>query len=401
VLTGPDGHPDLLIASDFPLQGAFGITTQPMAAAVAYVLRQHRFRAGRFRVGLQACDDSLAQTGQPDATKCLANAKAYARNASVVGVIGPMNSFCTEAMLPQLNRARGGPVTMVSPTNSAVQLVRPDPRAPPSLLRKLYPTGQRAYARVYPSDDVVQAAVAQVANRLGHGSAYYANDSYVATGAWPVFFRRGARRVGLRLAGSETWDPEAKDFRGLARRARASGAGAVVVDGNAYTGIDRVLRALRAELGRRFPIIGTEQLLPISQLFTMAGKAARGVHIVVGGLPLRRLAGDGGDFVRGFAATRPGGRVTPFDAYTATAAEVLLDAIARSDRTRESISRALAVTHLSRTPLGPVDFTAHGELRTAQVTVVRAEKGGAPVLVDGLDGGVVEEVIEGMNEVGR
>jgi hypothetical protein len=48
-----------------------------------------------------------------------------------------------------------------------------------------------------------------------------------------------------------------------------------------------------------------------------------------------------------------------------------------------------------------VDFTAHGELRTAQVTVVRAEKGGAPVLVDGLDGGVVEEVIEGMNEVAR
>ena len=62
VVTGGHGDPDLLIASDLPLTGQQRLT-QPMAAAVEYVLRRHGFRAGRFTLGLQSCDDATERYG--------------------------------------------------------------------------------------------------------------------------------------------------------------------------------------------------------------------------------------------------------------------------------------------------------------------------------------------------
>ena len=76
VLTG-GGDPDVLIASEMPLRDQLD-TTLPMADAVAYVLRERRFRAGRFKVGYQSCDDAIAQTGYSDGPKCRLNARIYA-----------------------------------------------------------------------------------------------------------------------------------------------------------------------------------------------------------------------------------------------------------------------------------------------------------------------------------
>ena len=62
VLTGGRGDADLLIASDLPLRGQIAATL-PMAEAVEFVLRSHDFRAGRFRLGYQSCDDATDQYG--------------------------------------------------------------------------------------------------------------------------------------------------------------------------------------------------------------------------------------------------------------------------------------------------------------------------------------------------
>jgi hypothetical protein len=69
---------DLLVVSDLPLQGGVRITTTQMAQAIAFVFREGGFRAGRFRVAYQSCDDSVGRTGLFDEAKCAANARAYA-----------------------------------------------------------------------------------------------------------------------------------------------------------------------------------------------------------------------------------------------------------------------------------------------------------------------------------
>ncbi len=73
--------------------------------AIAFVLRQHAFRAGRFRVGYQSCDDSTAKQGDFEPEKCRANAALYARTPRVVGILGPYNSACTIEQLAITNRA--------------------------------------------------------------------------------------------------------------------------------------------------------------------------------------------------------------------------------------------------------------------------------------------------------
>lgn len=392
VTTGPGGDPDLLIAADLPMRKQLG-TTLPMSQAVAFVLRQHHFRAGRFRLGLQSCDDATARYGTSDQTKCRGNAKAYAANPAVVGVVGPLNSDCAAPMLPILNLAPNGPVAVVSPTNGSPALVRGDPDAP-GALRKLYPNGQRGYARVYPSDDYEAAAGALLAKRLGHGSVFYLEDrDFSAAGPWRAYFRAAAARIGLHLAGTATWRVAAHNYRQLAQQVRATHVKAVYLNTTPGANLREVLRDLRAALGPHVAIIGNSGFLPISSLFANVGNLARGIHITSPGLPLDRLDTTGRRFARAFGATQHARRVTNFDVYAAAATELLLDAIAHSDGTRLSVTRALATAHLADGPLGPLSVDRHGELTTNQITVIRADHAGGANDVLGLEGGITEQVI--------
>jgi DNA-binding SARP family transcriptional activator/ABC-type branched-subunit amino acid transport system substrate-binding protein/DNA-binding beta-propeller fold protein YncE len=371
VTTAPGGAPRLLIAVDLPLSGQAG-ATEPMAAAVAFELARHHFRAGRYRIGLQACDDSLGQTGTSALVKCLINGRAYAADPAVIGIVGPLNSSCAEAMLPSLNTAPGGPVSAVSPSNSNPLLVRSDPNEP-GALRHVYPSGQRGYARVYPSDDYEAAAVAILAHRLGHGSVALLqdgfNDDTTSFGPW---FAHAAGRLHLRIAARATWDPQADHFTRIARQVAASGAGAVVVNGFPVSHLRPLLRDLRAAIGPHVPVIGTQATLSVSALFANAGGYARGLYLSSPGLAIAALDADGRRFVDAFARTQPDHHVTNFDVYAAAATDVLLDAIARSDGTRESVARALATTTLPRSPLGPIRFNRHGELASSPITIMRA-----------------------------
>jgi hypothetical protein len=90
------GKPKYLIASDLPMQGANRPQTTQMSAAIKFILKQHKFKAGKYTVGYQTCDDSTAQAGKWDSAKCTSNARAYAAEKSLLGVIGTFNSCCAK-----------------------------------------------------------------------------------------------------------------------------------------------------------------------------------------------------------------------------------------------------------------------------------------------------------------
>jgi hypothetical protein len=70
--------------------------------------------------------------------------------------------------------------------------------------------------------------------------------------------------------------------------------------------------------------------ITLTRFFEQAGAAARGVYVTFGGRPVERLTPARRAFAHRFGASRPG-RVANWAVYGAAAAEVLLDAIARSD----------------------------------------------------------------------
>ena len=82
------------------------------------------FRAGEHTVGYHSCDVSTLQTGGFEFRTCAANANGYAHAEQLVAVIGTYSSFCAEVEIPILNRAPGGPVAMISPSNTGPGLTR-------------------------------------------------------------------------------------------------------------------------------------------------------------------------------------------------------------------------------------------------------------------------------------
>ena len=136
-----EGDPDVLIASDFPLQGSSRTQTIQIVEAIRYLLEQANFKAGDHNVAFQSCDDATAQAGKWDSGKCSTNAQAYAGNEKLVGVIGTFNSGCAAIEIPVLNQAPGGGVAMISPANTYVCLTEGGPGCDATEPDKYYPSG--------------------------------------------------------------------------------------------------------------------------------------------------------------------------------------------------------------------------------------------------------------------
>lgn len=371
--------PDLLIASDFPLQGGGqSHVSRSMADAIRFALRRRGYRAGKYVVGYQSCDDSTAQSVGADYFKCASNAKAYSQTAQLVGLIGPYNSYCAEIQLPILNRASSGSVPTISPANTDTGLTRAGPGVPRGQPESFYPTGVRNYVRVVPGDDLAGAADAVFAKRLGLRKVYVLRDDYVGFSSG---FTRAARRIGLPIAGSAVWPAQgettkerrrtANIYAALASRIVRSGADGVFLGGLSFTGGYDVLRALRVRLGREFPVIATDGFFPVPAIMREAGPAALNTYVSFPGLG--KLSPGGQELWRAFEATQPG-RTLPNGTYvpqTLQAAELMLAAIARSDGTRGSVLRELRGLRAANGMFGPYGFDANGDVTPEHVTVFR------------------------------
>jgi ABC-type branched-subunit amino acid transport system substrate-binding protein/DNA-binding beta-propeller fold protein YncE len=393
-------EPDVLLASDLPLQGPGGHDPPPpaMVKAIRFVLGQHGFRAGRYTVGYRSCDDSTKQTGFFEPRRCAANANAYAYAERLVAVIGPHNSGCAQVELPILNRAPGGPLAMISPTNSAVGLTRgrlPPPfgyRGEPEVF---YPIGARHYVRLTAPESLEGVAHAVLAKRLGLKRVYVLYDGgayWKAVLADP--FRRAAPRLGVGIAGSETFDPDAKSYAALTDRVARSGAQGVVLGAGPFDGGVRLLKALRARLGKRVAIMAGAEFgsIPTAELFDQVGAGARGLYVATVDVPRSALplSPAGQRFARAVRAKQLG----VLEAAQAT--ELVLSAIARSDGTRASVLQRLRASEVRDGILGSFHFDRQGDMTPGWMTILRITR---PVpegegFASGLHGAVVDSVVK-------
>jgi branched-chain amino acid transport system substrate-binding protein len=225
------GKPDFIVPSDLPLQGSGRTQTIEMTNAIKFVLKQANFKAGKYNVGYQSCDDSTAQAGKWDSSKCSANANAYAQNKSVIGVIGTFNSGCAEIEIPILNRAPNGPLGMVSPANTYVGLTHSGPGTAAGEPDKYYPNGKRNYIRMVAADDFQGAADAQFMKDQGAKSVFILNDKEAYGLGVATDTKNSATKLGLKIAGFTAWDPKASSYEALATKIKQSGADWVYVGG--------------------------------------------------------------------------------------------------------------------------------------------------------------------------
>ena len=368
------GKPDVIIASDLPLQGAGRSQTVEMTKAINFILAQHGYTAGKLTVGYQSCDDATPQAGKWDSGKAAANAQAYAADKSVVGVIGTFNSGAAEIEIPVLNRAAGGPVAMVSPANTYVGLTHAGPGTAPGEPGKYYPTGKRNYIRVVAADDFQGAADAILAQRLKRKSVYVLNDKEAYGLGVATNFRNAATKLGIKIAGFEAWDPASSSYEALATKIKRSGADAVFIGGLVCENGGKLVKDLAAGLGSDVQLMAPDGFTPISAVVQGAGTAAEGLTVSVAGLPNKQLKGAGKAFLAGFGKVI-GKEPDPYSVYAAQAAEVLLAAIARSDGSRGSISAELFNTKIKNGLLGSFTINKNGDTSSNPVAIYKIKGG--------------------------
>jgi branched-chain amino acid transport system substrate-binding protein len=364
---------NLLIASDLPLQGSGRTQTAQMTRAIKYIFGQHGWKAGKYTLAYQSCDDSTAQAGKWDSGKASANANAYAQNSSVVGVIGTFNSGAAEIEIPILNRAPNGPIAMVSPANTYVGLTHGGAGTAAGEPGKYYPTGKRNYARVVAADDYQGAADAILAKSLAIKKVYILNDKEAYGLGVATNFRNAAKKLGVTIAGFTAWDGKASSYEALAVKIKASGAQGVFLGGLICENGGKLIKDIAAG-APGVKILAPDGFTPISAVAQQAGSAAEGTYVSVAGLPNASLKGAGAAFVKNF--TKADKKAPdPYSVYAAQAAEVMVGAIAKSNGTRADVTKQLFKLKLANSILGTVSFNANGDVTANPVTIYRIKGG--------------------------
>jgi len=363
------GSPQFIIASDLPLQGANRALTTEMTRAITFILDQQGWKAGKYTIGYQSCDDSTAQAGGYDTAKCTANANAYARDASVIGIVGTFNSGCAKLVIPIANRAAGGAVAMVSPSNTYPGLTVSGPGTAPGEPGVYYPSGKRNYARVVWTDRSQGAADVLFARDTLHLKKIYVLTDKTTYGAGiATLFKTNAAKLGVKIAGYQAWDVNGTSFQSLATAVKQSGADGVFLGGNVCFQGGKVIKDLRSVMGATFPILVPDGFTPASATATTSGGTAAGVYISHPGVPINQLKGAGAKFATAFAKTNGGKAPDPYTAYAAQAAQVLLGAIAASNGTRASTSSHLSNLNIKDGILGSFKIDKNGDTTLGIVT---------------------------------
>jgi len=367
-----EGDPDVLLASDFPLQGSSRTQTIQIVEAIRFLLEKQNWKAGDHNVAYQSCDDATAQAGKWDSGKCSTNAQAYAGNEKVVGVIGTFNSGCAAIEIPVLNQAPGGGVAMISPANTYVCLTEGGPGCDSTEPDKYYPGGTRNYARVVAHDAYQGAAMAEFAKEQGVTSVYVLNDKEAYGLGVATNFKNAAESLGIKIAGFAAWDPKASSYEALFRKIGGTGADAVFLGGLIDENGAQVIKDKVATLGAND---GDVKLFApdgftTQQTIEEAGESSAGMFMSVAGVAIDQFEGEGATFAEEFKPRLGGKEIDPYAIYGAQAAQVMLDAIAASDGSRGDVIAKMFEASVTDGLLGTFEINENGDPSGAEGAVV-------------------------------
>ena len=234
---------------------------------------------------------------------------------------------------------------MVSPAVTAVGLTKGVRGTIPGQPQRYYPSGRRNFFRVVPSDDHQGRAGANFMKKeLGVTRVYVLDDKGLYGKGVADAFRISAGEIGLKVVGHEGWDADPKDtdpkYTKLIAKIKKSRADGIYVGGSVSSNGGQLISEL---LGK------TDKVkLLVSDGFLSSAIFAGGnpVDGVFGTFPAADTTASGDLLKSALVKTDPDAQIDPYAVYAAAAAEVLLDAICRSNGRREDVIAKLFETDL-------------------------------------------------------
>ena len=218
--SGDGGGGSLTVYSSLPLQGASRPQSEDVIKGIQLALKQKGNKCGDFAIKYESLDDATAAAGKWEPGATAANARKVAQDDSAIAYIGEFNSGASAISIPINNEAG---ILQVSPSNTALGLTKGGAGAEPGEPDKYYPAGERNYGRVVPIDTIQGAAQAQYMKDEGVTNVYILDDAEVYGKGVAKNTQSAAEALGLKIAGNDSWDGKASNYRALASKIKEHG----------------------------------------------------------------------------------------------------------------------------------------------------------------------------------
>jgi len=337
----------LTISSDLPLQGSSFDSNDSTNKAIQLYLKQIGNKVGKYAIKFKVYDNATAAKGGWDDAKCAANAQAHVANKSEVAVMGTYNSGCAKIIVPILNQAPGGAMTMVSDANTNPGLTKVWNPGEPDIY---YPKGIRNYARVCTTDDIQGSAAAQFAKSIGIKSVYVLNDTQTYGQGVAQAFTTEAKKIGLNVLSSgsygEGWDSKQSSYEALFTKIAALKPDMLYIGGIFDNNGGQLVKD-------KFKVLGDNTVVKMMAPDGFTGypdfnkmPEADGAYLSFAGLSTELLLknapnGAGAKFVKAYKAAYGKDPIGSYPIYGVAAVQVILAAIAKSDGTRKGVTNAI------------------------------------------------------------
>ncbi|HXK38187.1 MAG TPA: branched-chain amino acid ABC transporter substrate-binding protein [Candidatus Paceibacterota bacterium] len=318
--------------------------------AAQLALEQEQAKPRNYRLRFIALDDSTLN-GEWDEMRLRENLKIAIKDPTTIAFFGPILSTAAKIAIPMLN-VEGIPI--ISPTNTWPGLTKPgfsidEPG-------RYYPTQKRNYVRFSTTDELELTNAATWAQSLGMKTVSITGDKSLDP-ATTLFFSKRAEELGIKV-NSRSFLEDNNTFQ-VAKNLITEKPDLVYHLGANSTLFTKFIRDLR-RAGYRGSVMVSDSVLSQS-LFDAATPELEGVYVTSVSIPVDKLGNSLSE--RFIDAYKERYKAAP-DTSAGMAYEsmkILINAIDKSDHTREGIIRELFNTHNFPSMFGSVTIDSNGD----------------------------------------
>jgi branched-chain amino acid transport system substrate-binding protein len=354
-----DGGGELTVYSSLPLQGASRTQSEDVIRGIKLALKQRGGKAGDFTIKYVSLDDATAAAGKWDAGQTKANARKAAQDDSTIAYIGEFNSGASANSIPTTNEAG---ILQVSPSNTALGLTKAGEGAEPGEPDKYYPTGKRTYGRVVPIDTIQGAAQCSYMKEQGVTKVFILDDKEVYGQGVAANTKGACEKAGIEIAGEDSWDGKASNYRALASKIQGTGADAVFTGGIIDNNAPQLYKDLNAAMPEA-KLFGPDGVATVDFTKEIPDKVQKQTFMTAPTVSPDELPPAGQKFYEDYSAEygEAEDEIDPYAVYGYEAMDVVLDAIEKGGDDRQAVIDAFFATENKESVLGSYSIDDDGD----------------------------------------
>jgi branched-chain amino acid transport system substrate-binding protein len=365
----------LTVYSSLPLQGASRPQSEDVIKGIQLALKQKGGKCGDYTINYESLDDATAAAGKWEPGATAANARKAAQDDKTIAYIGEFNSGASAISIPITNEAG---ILHVSPSNTAYGLTKSGPGADEGEPDKYYQANPdvRNYGRVVPIDNIQGGALASYMKDEGVTKVYILDDAEVYGKGVAANTKIAAEALGLEIAGEDSWDGKAANYRALADKIKATGADAVFTGGI----IDNNGPQLYKDLNAAMPdakLFGPDGVATVDFTKEIPEKVQAQTYLTAPTLSPEELPPAGQQFYKDYEAEygEPQDEIDPYAVYGYESMAIVCDSIAEGGDDRAAVIDAFRNTKGRESPLGTYDIDPDGDTTLSDYGGYKAEGG--------------------------